>query len=332
MPDSYAALLETDIARQASLPDWPMFGLISDVRPFLAKARLTGQPVALVTLIKAEGGGPRRPGAQMAVARDEVAGFLSGGCVEADIVCHARDCLVDGHPRRLAYGEGSPFFDIRLLCGRRIEILVERLMPDDAATRDLLRLSALRRDALWRSDGRVRACREPTETVQDEAGVDAGGQAWKLYRPTLRFMVIGRDPAILAMAMLASQSAFETTIVRIDGPASAPPVPRVAYRRTPLGKDLDCRTAVVVAQHDPDSDHSTVLNALRSNAAYVGLMGARHTIDAHLTRLRDAGVPPDRLAQLKAPVGLPLGSHTPWEIAVSVIGEVMQAFNAKNDK
>ncbi len=305
-----------------------MFGLVSDMRPFLAKAHLTGQAVALITLVKTDGGGPRRPGAQMAVTRDEVSGFLSGGCVEADIVCHARDCLADGRPRRLAYGEGSPFFDIRLLCGRRIEVLVERLMPDDAATGNLLRLTAARRDALWLSDGRVRICREPAEIPRAEAGIAADGKAWKLYRPSLRLMVIGHDPAVLAMAMLASQSEFETTIVRIDGPAAAPPVPRIAYRRSPLDGELDGRTAVVVAQHDPDADHTAVLSALRSNAAYVGLMGARHTIDAHIKRLRDAGVTPQRLAQLKAPVGLPLGSHTPWEIAVSVIGQVMQAFNA----
>ena len=328
MPDTYAAPLETDMARSAALPDWPMFGLAGDMRPFLAKARLTGQTVALVTLIKAEGGGPRRPGAQMAVTRDEVSGFLSGGCVEADIICHARDCLRDGRPRRLAYGEGSPFFDIRLLCGRRIEVLIERLGPEDAATRDLLRLTAARRDAVWISDGSERACMEAGEARQGEAGIAADGKAWKLYRPTLRFMVIGHDPAVLAMAMLASQSEFETTIVRIDGPASAPPVPRVAYRRTALDGKLDSRTAIVVAQHDPEADHAAVLAALRSHAAYVGLMGARHTIDAHLTRLRDSGVAPGRLAQLKAPVGLPLGSHTPWEIAVSVIGEVMQVFNA----
>ncbi len=328
MPDTYAAPLEMDIARQAALPDWPMFGLASDMRPFLARARLTGQAVALVTLVKAEGGGPRRPGAQMAVTRDEVSGFLSGGCVEADIVCHARDCLIDGRPRALVYGEGSPFFDIRLLCGRRIEVLVERVMPDDPATGDLLRLTAARRDVLWSTDGRARTCREAGDIPEREAGIDTDGQAWKLYRPKLRFMAVGHDPAVLAMAMLASQSELETTIVRVDGPATAPPVPRIAYRRIPLDGDLDPRTAIVVAQHDPDRDHAAVLNALRSSAAYVGLMGARRNIDAHIARLRDDGVPPQRLAQLKAPVGLPLGSHTPWEIAVSVIGEMMQAFNA----
>ncbi len=328
MPDSYAAPLEMDLARQAGLSDWPMFGLVSDMRPFLAKARLRGQPVALVTLIRADGGGPRRPGAQMAVTRDEILGFLSGGCVEADIVCHARDCLIDGRPRTLVYGQGSPFFDIRLLCGRRIEVLVEPVLPDDEAVGTLLRLTGLRRDVLWISDGMARTCREPVDAVQGEAGVQADGRAWKRYRPSLRFMVVGRDPAVLAMAMLASQAEFETTVVRVDGPAQAPPVPRVAYRRTPLHGDLDPRTAVVVAQHDAEADHSAVLAALRSRAGYVGLMGSPRLVDLHLARLRDAEVPSERLAQLKAPVGLPLGSHTPWEIAVSVVGEVMQAFNA----
>ncbi len=330
MADGHAPFSARPEDQAANLPDWPVFGLDADMRPFLARARADGEAAALVTLVKAEGGGPRRPGAQMAVTKDDVSGFLSGGCVEADIVCHARACLADGRPRTLVYGDGSPFFDIRLLCGRCIEVRIERLMPDDVAVGRLLDLTARRLNALWISDGIVRLC-EPghdnREIIETRDNV-----LLKLYRPHLRFTIVGRDPAVLAMATLASQSGLETTIVRVNGPAVPPPLANIGYCRSPIDENLDPRTAVVVAQHDFDADHAAVITALRSPAAYVGLMGARRQIDAHLAKLETEGLSDERLSALKAPVGLPLGSHTPWEIAVSVIGEVMQHFNAQHHR
>lgn len=310
-----------------SLPDWPMFGLDSDMRPFLARTRQDEKAVALVTLVAAEGGGPRRPGAQMAVTGDDLRGFLSGGCVEADIVRHARDCLQDGRARRLIYGDGSPYFDIRLLCGRSISVHIERVLPDDPAVGQLLDLTRERHCALWRSDGYLRTCTDAGGTTVNEIVQDGKGYG-KLYRPATRLYIVGCDPSVIAIATLAQQSGFETILVRVDGPERPPPIANVAYCRRPLCGELDEYSAVVVAQHDGDADHSATLTALRSCASYVGLMGARRHVEPQITRLREAGVPPHRLAQLKAPVGLPLGSHAPWEIAVSVIGEIIQHFNA----
>src|SRR3990167_2856238 len=95
-----------------SLPEWPLFGMADDVRPALAQARQWKIPLALATLVAVEGGGPRPGGTQMAFADGIVAGFFSGGCVESDVADHAFACLEDGEPRRLVYGEGSPWPDI----------------------------------------------------------------------------------------------------------------------------------------------------------------------------------------------------------------------------
>ena len=140
------------------LPDWPMFGLGDDSRPALAAARASATPVALITIVGLDGGGPRPVGTQMVVGEGILSGFLSGGCLEGDVVGHAQACLVDGEPRRLVYGTGSPWPDIRLLCGARIDLLVERIAPDDAAVGELLALREARRPAVWISDGRRRVC------------------------------------------------------------------------------------------------------------------------------------------------------------------------------
>src|SRR5512140_2603910 len=119
--------------------------MAEDVRPALRRARDAGQACALATLTDVEGGGPRPPGTQMVFAPGIVAGYFSGGCVESDIADHAHACLEDGEPRALVYGEGSPWPDIRLLCGARIEIFLERVGPDDAAVAELLSAHADRR-------------------------------------------------------------------------------------------------------------------------------------------------------------------------------------------
>ena len=108
------------------LPEWPMFGMADDVRPALAQAQQGNLPIALATLTSVEGGGPRPPGTQMVFAHGIVSGYFSGGCVESDVADHAFACLEDGTPRRLVYGAGSPWPDIQLLCGARIEIFVDQ--------------------------------------------------------------------------------------------------------------------------------------------------------------------------------------------------------------
>src|SRR3990167_6649545 len=145
------------------LPDWPDYGLADDQRPALRKALAAGRPAALATIAALGDGGPRPVGTQMVFAEGLVSGFLAGGCVEGDVAGHARACLTDGAPRRLVYGEGSPWPDIRLLCGARIEILVERIAPGDAAAADLFRLMDARRPAMWVSDGVRRACGEDVD-------------------------------------------------------------------------------------------------------------------------------------------------------------------------
>jgi xanthine dehydrogenase accessory factor len=136
-----------------SLPEWPLFGFADDVRPALRAASEAGEPLALATIVDLDGGGPRPVGTQMTITRRAVSGFLSGGCLEGDVAAHAASVLEDGTPRRLVYGAGSPWPDIRLLCGARIEILLERLGPDDDATAALLTLAGERIPAVWLSDG-----------------------------------------------------------------------------------------------------------------------------------------------------------------------------------
>jgi xanthine dehydrogenase accessory factor len=302
--------------------DWPLHGLAEDMRPALAQALARG-PAGLATIISLGDGGPRPVGTQMVFGEGTRAGFLSGGCIEADVEDHARACMADGRPRRLIYGEGSPWPDIRLLCGARIEILVERIAPDDAAARDLLALAAARVPAIWISDGARRLCAALPEFVA------AWPEAFsRRFDPPPRLVVFGGDPTALAVASLGAQSGFETTLVRPKGPLSPPPLAGVTYRRdgaqsAAAAIGLDAWTAVAICGHDQEVDHAALLAALPSAAPYVGLLGARRRLGERLDRLRAAGVGERDLKKLRAPIGLDLGGKAPFEVAVAVIGEIM---------
>ena len=92
------------------------------VEDFLA-FRECGQAVALVTLVRSEGGSPRPPGSQMVVAASgQYAGHLTGGCAETVIVDEAIAALTQGQNRTLRLGAGSDYLDIQLPCGASVEL------------------------------------------------------------------------------------------------------------------------------------------------------------------------------------------------------------------
>jgi xanthine dehydrogenase accessory factor len=301
-----------------AFPDWPLFGMTDEIRPALAEARATGQAAALATIIDLDGGGPRPVGTQMVLTATGASGFLSGGCLEGDIALHAQAVVENGAPKRLIYGRGSPWPDIRLLCGARIEILLERIAPDDAAVATLLALWEARRPAHWASDGQTRACSEHPQS----------GLFSKRFDPTWKLVVVGSDPTALAIAALGAQGGFATTLVRPRGPLQGPPLAGVAYSPRAAAEafadiGLDAWTAVAVATHEAENDHAALLEALPSAAGYVGVLGARRRIAERLTALRAAGVAEASIARLRAPIGLPVGGKAPWEVAVSAIAEIM---------
>jgi xanthine dehydrogenase accessory factor len=316
-------------ATRLELPEWPMFGLAEDMRPAMRAAAQTGAPMALVTLYAVEGSGPRPPGAQMLLTPSAAAGFLSGGCVEGDIAVHAADTIADGEPRHLVYGEGGPWPDIRLLCGARIDILVERVAADDPTLAALLEATDARRPVVWATDGRARRVepapnrRPPDCTVRAEPF-----ELRRLYEPVPRLVVIGADPIALATAALGAQAGFETTLVRPKGPETPPPLSDVAYSRAEPDEalaeiGLDPWTAVAVETHDWDTDQEALLAALASSASYVGVLGARRRLPERLARLRAAGLDEDALGRLHAPIGLDLGGKAPWEVAIAVVAQII---------
>ena len=319
--------------------DWPLFGWSDDIRPALAAALAAGRPAVLATLFKVDGSAPRGPGAQMLFdGRSDgmgASGYFSGDCIEGDVASHAAEVLAYGVAQRLHYGLGSPWIDIRLRCGGALHVLVERIAADSPAARNLLDHAAARRQCIWQSDGTEQAVIEgdgPLLTVTEEPLHIA-----RRFDPPRRLVVSGGDPGALALARLAQQANFETILVRPDGPEAPPPFAVSRYIREDVAAALeaigiDRWTAFVGATHEDHHDLAACLHALRHNAAWTGMIGAKTRAEGRKAALAAAGASPDELARLHLSPGIPGLGKAPWEVASGIMAEIMQAMNPARER
>lgn len=92
---------------------------------------------------------------------------------------------------------------------------------------------------------------------------------------------------------------------------------------------VDRYTAVCLLTHDPKIDDPALMAALRSESFYIGALGSRKTHQNRLARMKEAGFGHQDLARIHAPIGLDIGSVSPSEIAVSVLGEIIMSLRNK---
>lgn len=309
-----------------------------------------GRSVALATVISTWGSAPRQPGSQMAV-RDDGAftGSVSAGCVEGAVIEAGRASLVDGNLKRLAYGvEDATAWSAGLTCGGRIEILVEPLIAK-AARETVATLNAMRRrdqPAVRATNLDTGACRiiDPHQgdgplaayakdaARRDRCGeVVCDGTSWFLtvVNPPIDLVVIGAVHIAQALARIAVPLGYALRVIDPRGAfATEQRFPGVrlshAYADEALARaPLHSRSAVVALAHDGKIDDPGLIAAFRSPAFYIGALGSQKTQAARRERLKAAGFSDADLARLHGPVGLPIGSKTPEEIAVSIIADII---------
>lgn len=313
--------------------DWPAFGWIEDVRPALLAALAAGRSVVLATLYKVEGSSPRGPGAQMLFDGGAAVGYFSGGCVEADVAQHAAEVLASGLPKRLHYGAGSPWVDIKLRCGGAIHILVERIDARSDAARELLRAYEAREAVAWISDG----LNARVELAGAASLLTFGLEPLTIARrfdPRARLIVSGWDPTALAIAKLGVEAQLETYLVRPSGPDAPPPIEGLRYVRSSAAAALktvgvDAWTAFVGATHESELDLPACAAALRVGAGYVGLVGAASRVPERTEMILAAGAPPEAMDRLHAPAGIRSLGKAPWRIAVGIVAEILQTISAE---
>jgi xanthine dehydrogenase accessory factor len=149
--------------------------------------------------------------------------------------------------------------------------------------------------------------------------------------PQPQIVVCGSSPVAVALAELGRRIGFAITACV---PAAEQPAFADADRRIEgyaLTVDEQGARFIVVSTQGR-GDEAALQAALAVDADYVAFVGSRKKADALRARLAERGVPPERLARLKAPAGLDLGAITPDEIAVSILAEIIAARRGKVER
>lgn len=288
-----------------------------------------GPGTVMALLVETRGPAYRDIGAAMAIAPDgRFAGAITSGCVEADLILQAAQVRAGGGALRLRYGEGSPFFDLRLPCGGGITVMLFAL--GDCSS--LQRLQQARAD------------RRPVSLAVTPGGALSLGpwrqtadcaEAFHLGFPRpLRLVIFGAGPEAMAFAAMVAGLGHDHLFLSHESALLAAAATRgCRTRHLSRRSDLedvvmDQATAVVLFYHDHDYEPEILRHALHSPAFWIGAQGSRATQAARLDRLRDRGVPERALARLRGPIGLLPSSRDPQTLAVSVLAEIVAATGA----
>lgn len=308
----------------------PLYGTDRELIETAIRWLEEGRRTALVTVAKTWGSSPRPAGAQLLMREDGASvGSVSGGCVEEDLVMRYRTGqLGDRFPTLIDYGvDREQASRLGLPCGGRLELLVEQL--DSAvpfrALLDKLGAGQLVARRVCLGTGEV-----SLHTVTDAAGEFAcqDDTLSKVFGPRWRLLLIGDGELARYITQLGLMLDYRVIICDPRDAPSADPVPDGVERVRMMPDEAvqayvnHPRSVVVALTHDPKLDDMALLDALNSPAFYVGAIGSQLNSTRRRERLQTLGLTTAQLQRLHAPVGLPIGSHAPPEIALSIMAEV----------
>nr|WP_299243536.1 XdhC family protein [uncultured Halomonas sp.] len=294
----------------------------------------TGEPVWLCTVLATFGSSPREPGSLLvARANGEHVGSLSGGCVEEDFLARLGDGAFDVPVTVVRYGDGD-HPGVTLPCGGSLEVLVEYLAPDSTTLihLEVLQAALLGQRALIRrvnlEDGRVSFVEGDAQGPRVER--DAGNVRLRIG-PALRLIIAGISPVSAACAEFARTLGFEVIVCDPRDEARATfDVPGVEVQAVLPSLFIasgasHAATAIVALTHDPRIDDLAMIEAVRTPAFYIGVMGSKRTSSQRAERLqRSGGLNDEEVGRIHMPIGLALGSKTPAEIALAVMADILR--------
>ncbi|MGH3006277.1 MAG: XdhC family protein [Gaiellaceae bacterium] len=295
-----------------------------------------GTRVATATVVKTERSAPRAPGAVLAVSeRGEVAGSVTGGCVEPAVYDEAREVLAGGPPRLKTYGiADEQAFEVGLPCGGTVHIFI------DLAERDIVEgiAAAVREERPVALEVRVAGERIGEKRLVPNGAVPETGLASdelfvSSFLPRPEMYVFGAVDHAAAVATVGRFLGYRVTVcdarAKFVTPERFPDVDELVVEwpdRFLERSPVDERTVICVLTHDHKFDIPLLKVALETPAGYIGAMGARRTNAERAELLREEGVSEEALGRIHAPIGLDIGSRTPQEVAVAVGAEIVQTF------
>jgi xanthine dehydrogenase accessory factor len=309
--------------------------------------RSEGRRALLATVVRTWGSSPRPVGSIMALSETgAVVGSVSGGCIEDDLIRQFSQSRlsadqkgtvaqpIEGPPRRVRYGiTADEAHRFGLPCGGTLELLLE-FNPDANQLEALV--AALEKGQLMQRSTLLTTGAVTLSACDTPAGLSIDAlRLVNTFGPQYRMLLIGAGQLTEYLATMAIFNGFSVTVCD----------PRDEYRTawSVSGATLindwpddvvkafrpDQRTCVLALTHDPKLDDLALLEALQTDAFYIGAIGSRRNNEQRRERLIEHFEQTEAsLARLRGPIGIYIGSKTPAEIAVSVMAEVLAVKNA----
>lgn len=299
-----------------------------------------GIPAWLCTVTSTWGSAPRDVGSLMACnAEGQQSGSLSGGCIEEDLLeSFTRGELAGDHPQHLLYGATPEEAErLKLPCGGTLGVLLEPMQPE----RDLPWLRVVQqhieqRQCITRQIDFQNGVSDLTPSSVNPVFSFARDGArpislQQVYGPQYHLFLVGISEVSRSLARFALMMDYRVSVcdprpeqiaqwdVEHVQLIQAMPDDAVAKHAN------DPRSAVLALTHDPRIDDMGLMEAFNTNAFYIGAMGSAATSAKRRERLRLLDINEEQLQRLHAPIGLPIGSKTPAEIAISILAQLTQA-------
>jgi len=309
--------------------------------------RTKGQRAFLATVTRTWGSSPRPIGSIMAMCETgAVVGSVSGGCIEDDLIARFTSAYasgsnhqsqikepLDGQPLRLKYGiTADEAHRFGLPCGGTLELVIE-FNPNaqllDSLIDDLEHGQLVSRQLdLMTAEVALKQVSSPKDLeITDTLLINTFG-------PEYRMLIIGAGQMSEYLATMALFNGFSVTVCD----------PRIEYKGSwtlkgvQLSSEMpddvvlsfkpDQRSCVIALTHDPKLDDLALLEALKSQAFYIGAIGSRkNNHSRHERMIEHFDQSKESLLRLRGPIGLYIGSKTPSEIAVSIMAEVLAVKN-----
>lgn len=308
-----------------------------------------GDHPLLVTVIDTWGSSPRRPGSMMAVhSNGQVIGSVSGGCVEDELVQQMFkgefNLNGEGLPRLIKFGVNqNQTTRIGLPCGGQITLLIERLNSSSAIQSIVNKIDQQqqikRRVCLTSGEVSLHPLDNTNCINSNTDFIYSDNNIIKTFGPGWRLLLIGAGDLTKRVAELALTLDYAVTICdpRPEHAANwqvarcnfLTMLPVEAIRKF----NLDSHTALLTLSHTSAIDDNALFEALKTpHCFYVGALGSRRSKQQRAKRLKNLGLTDTQLQYLHAPVGLDIGSHTPAEIAIAIIADLIKTRNCIKQK
>ena len=286
----------------------------------------TGHRVDLVTVAKTWGSSPKPPGSLAAIRDDGVlVGSVSGGCVEKQLAeAFQGKVLSRVHSHRIDDQQARRY---GLACGGELELVFETL--DDPAPLESIIAHLQKRQRIKRLVTIGSASAIVCEANERDTFAYDGEELQKVFGPVWQLLLIGAGQLSAFVAEFAFACDFDILVCE----------PRTEFRQAWRFNDAllidkephdaviehanDINTAVLALTHDPNLDDAALIEALPQPCFYVGALGSKKNYERRCQRLLSV-IEKNHIDRLSGPIGMPIGSRTSAEIAISIVAEIIK--------